>query len=284
MSGTVQVGAWYNFGQKSQRPAVSYHDGNLAVRLASPYPFPALRRGIIKRALAYERRVYADMRLIFPMSQWLAESFARDFGVPRERIAPVGAGINLPNIADTSGRDPTGTDILFVGKDFIRKGGATLLEAFKKVRKSVPNATLTIVGPSLVSLPDGVRCLGAIDKSSTSGIQTLLELYARSALFVLPSIYEPFGIVLAEAMAHGLPCVGSRVCAIPEIISHGTTGLLFSAGDSTDLAKQMLEILTDAGARQAMSAAGRQRQREMFSWDSVATRIRDRMTANGLLA
>ena len=62
------------------------------------------------------------------------------------------------------------------------------------------------------------------------------DAYRRATAFVMPSRYEPFGIVFLEAMAYWLPCVGSRTCAMPEIIDEGVTGLLAEPDDVDSLA------------------------------------------------
>src|SRR5262249_2766826 len=151
---------------------------------------------------AYERELYGKMRFLFPMSTWLASSFIKDNGIPSERVCPVGAGINLPRIRSTENRSYDAPNILFVGKDFRRKGGPDLLKAFAIVRREVSDATLTIVGPVLDHAPEGVRCVGSLSKSDPAQLERLLDEYERASVFAMPSLYEPFGIVFAEAMAH----------------------------------------------------------------------------------
>jgi len=97
------------------------------------------------------------MRGIFVMSQWLASSFVQDFGVPEHRLHVVGAGINFERLPEKIERDFSTPRFLLVGRDFIRKGGKYLLEAFRIVRKGVPTAELTIVGPD-TGVPGNLAC------------------------------------------------------------------------------------------------------------------------------
>lgn len=270
----LQVGAWYDLIDPNIIN-VSYHDGNLAARLASPFGYPSISSNCINKALTYEKSLYDRLNLIFPMSQWLADSFVSDFGADERKVIPVGAGINLPEILDTSNRDYDTKRILMVGKDFTRKGGDTLLEAFRKVKKSIPDAELRFIGPTLNNLPDGVSCTGFLQKNNPQDLQKLLLEYSQARVFVIPSLYEPFGISFVEAMAHRVPCIGTNICAMPEIIKHEKTGFLITPKDSDTLASYLLELLTSDEQCKEMGNAGYKRYIENYTWHSVTEKIID---------
>jgi glycosyltransferase involved in cell wall biosynthesis len=111
-----------------------------------------------------------------------------------------------------------------------------------------------------------------------------IALYSQAALFVCPSIYEPFGIINLEAMACETAVVASAVGGIKEVVRHAETGLLVPlaqqdqspfepldpAAFARDLAAAINELMADPARRQAMAKAGRQRCIEHFSWDSIA--------------
>jgi glycosyltransferase involved in cell wall biosynthesis len=252
---------------------VSYHDGNLAARVASPLGVPKLTGRRLERALAFEREVYSGASAIFTMSGWLANSFVKDFGVPASKVHPVYAGINMPEPPVKEPGTYSRPSVVFVGKDFPRKGGEILLQAFAKVRREIRDATLTLVGPQLENLPDGVTCAGYVSKTSPAGLEKLSEIYRSASLFVLPSLYEPFGIAFCEAMAHGLPCIGTNICAMPEIIDANNTGLLVPPRDADSLASAMIQLLKDEKACEQLGRAGRQRYEALFTWNKVTGRI-----------
>jgi len=270
----LQVGAWYDFTH-SNKLVASYHDGNLARRLESPYGYPNISQNHINKALNYERKLYSRIDYIFPMSQWLADSFCNDFSVDENKVFPVGAGINLPRIIPPSSSRQTTKKILFVGKDFRRKGGHILLEAFEVVKKHINNAELIIAGPELNDLPDGVRCEGFISKNSTDGINKLLTLYSEANVFALPTLYEPFGIAYAEAMAHKLPCIGTNNFAIPEIIDHGKTGFLIPPNDSQSLANSLITLLEDDNLCVQMGEQAFKKYYTNYRWEIVSKKITD---------
>ena len=95
------------------------------------------------------------------------------------------------------------------------------------------------------------------------------ELMAISDVFVMSSLWEGLGLVFLEAMATGLPQLGSRVSAVPEVVAEGETGLLVSPGTSEPLATAMVQLATDVELRERMAAAGRERVRDLFAIDRM---------------
>jgi glycosyltransferase involved in cell wall biosynthesis len=89
----------------------------------------------------------------------------------------------------------------------------------------------------------------------------------------MPSQYEPWGFVFAEAMAHGVPCVGSTVQSIPEILDHGNAGVLAHRDDVEALARALLQLLRDDALARRIGLAGRRRVQQLYTWDRVAERI-----------
>ena len=111
---------------------------------------------------------------------------------------------------------------------------------------------------------------------------SLQELYRGARVFCLPSVYEPYGLVLIEAMAHGVPCVGTAVQSIPEILDGGRAGALVPPRDPEALAEAMLSVLTDDALAGRLGSAGRRRVTEALTWDHVAERMAPALTAAGM--
>lgn len=270
---TFQVGAWYDLTSVKDRLHASYHDGNLAALLKSPFGHPDIARSHIQRTLDYERSLYGRLDVIFPMSQWLADSFHHDFGVPYEKIVPVGAGINLPYLRRTHERDYSKKRFLMVGREFERKGGRVLLKAFERLLRSHPDARLTVIGPDDIGRHPNVENLGFVDKRSPHGLVRLLSAYESSSAFVMPSLYEPFGIAFAEAMAHRLPCIGTNVCAMPEIIEEERTGFVVAPYDDLALADRMLRLVENPQLCKRLGDAGYEKYVNQFNWDRVTDKM-----------
>ena len=99
--------------------------------------------------------------------------------------------------------------------------------------------------------------------------EDMVKYYASAYLLAAPTQQESFGLILAEAMACGLPVVATRVTAIPEVVEDGVTGLLVPVQDSTALAEALETLLCDPQRAAKMGEAGRTRVEERFSWDKI---------------
>jgi glycosyltransferase involved in cell wall biosynthesis len=225
-----------------------------------------------------ETLVYQGASAIFPLSERLRRSFVDDFGIVAERVHAIHAGPNLdiarlpePRATRPGDRPPT---VLFVGRQFQRKGGDLLLESFRRVRQRLPSARLLVAGlPRGFIAAPGVECLGDLDKSTVDGWGRLVDAYMSADVFALPTRFEPFGIVFVEAMHFGVPCIGPRACAVPEIVIDGETGFTVPVDDVDTLTDRLLRLLTDPDLARRMGAAGRARARDVFIWPRVVERM-----------
>jgi alpha-maltose-1-phosphate synthase len=218
-----------------------------------------------------EKRVLRRADRIFIGSKFLADVLATDYGVSRDKIAFVGTG-QPPLPADAGGatRYSASKNILFVGRDFERKGGETLFQALPEVVAKVPGARLQIVGPRSIPLPahPAVEFLGRVNDR-----ERLAQLYREAAVFAMPSLYETFGFVFLEAMSRGLPCIGADHFAMPEIIQDKRTGLIVPPADAPRLAEALIWILTHPAEAAEMGAAAREYARTSFSWSAVGANM-----------
>jgi len=201
-------------------------------------------------------------------------------GVSRERIHVIPNGVDLGEFARLQ-RAPTTHDGivgLFVGRiDPDQKGLDTLVRALALLPRSVP-IRIRLVGEDwggtepLRSLARRLEVADRLVFVGKLGRPALLEEYARAQFFVLPSVFEPFGIVLLEAMAAGLPVIASRVGGIPEIVQEGQTGMLVEPGNPGALAGSLLRLCHDEGLRRAM-ARGAREQVTRYDWGLLVPRI-----------
>jgi glycosyltransferase involved in cell wall biosynthesis len=259
------------------RTCISYHDGNLAELVASGFGMEGVSPARIDQAMAYERKTAQQMTAIFTFSEYLRQSFIRNYGVAADRVVNVGGGINLESLPDT---DPAKVynhpRLLFIGTEFARKGGPQLLAAFKAVREKIPAATLDIVGPAHVdNLPDGATLHGHLSKADPVQAAKLESLFRAATVFVLPSLYEPFGIAPLEAMLYRLPVVLTDAWALAEFVTPGENGELVEKGSTEDLASKLTALLQSPPEQlAAMGARGHDRVLLRYTWATVASKMR----------
>ena len=108
-----------------------------------------------------------------------------------------------------------------------------------------------------------------------AGSQELVDAYRAADLFLLPSIHEPFGIVILEAWAAGLPVIASRVGGIPWFVSDGQDGMLFEPNDEGEFHHAFRVLVKNPERMRALAAAGQTKAREEYGWKKVTERLVD---------
>ena len=151
-----------------------------------------------------------------------------------------------------------------------QKGHQYLVEAARLVLDQWPEVSFVIVGrerkkDDLIRLEELAQHLGIRDRIIFTGFrQDTLQVMNAFDVFVLPSIWEAFGIVLLEAMGLGKPVVATHVDGIPEVINEGIDGFLVAPYDSKQLARRILDLLRDDALRNRMGQKGRQKVLDKF--------------------
>jgi len=184
------------------------------------------------------------------------------------------------------GVDPGVPFALFAGRVTRQKGLHLLLAAAHRIN---PRYQLVIVAssPDTPEIGAEVAALAERVRSERGNLvwigrfiplEDLIHLYTGAAVFVCPSVYEPFGLVNLEAMACETAVVASRVGGIPEIVVEGETGYLVdydpeqTESFTTALAARIDELLSDSGLATKMGKAGRERVMQHFGWPAIAAR------------
>jgi len=157
-----------------------------------------------------------------------------------------------------------------VGRLCKQKGQTILLDALTEVVNTFQATMLFIVGdgPDKAELQEKANRLGLDKYIRWFGAfpqEEVFRLYGAMDVLVMPSLYEGFGLTAAEAMAAGLPVVGTRVDGLSEIIEDRVTGYLLTVGDSHELAKALIQILSNPEEREMMGQKGKDRVQELFS-------------------
>ncbi|HTO96785.1 MAG TPA: glycosyltransferase family 4 protein [Myxococcales bacterium] len=266
----LQNGALFAPGRGSTFPYVLLLDNTCLLAERQP-PVPEADIGphieFGKAWLERERDAYQRAAAIATFSRLVRDSLVEDYGVPPACIQVVGAGANLVPASEPR-REDDGRTLVFVGKDgWRRKGGPVLLEAFKMLRRSWPDLRLLLAGPTeAIDCPEGVTNLGMVP------FEEVERLLSQATVFALPTLREPFGIAYLDAMIWKVPCVGTQVGAVPEILADA--GLCVPPADAPALASAIGALLSDPARRKAMGAAGRKRVlEEGYLWPEVGKKL-----------
>ena len=236
-----------------------------------------------KKVQDIERLLVEKSEAIICCSNYMVDHIRRDLGAldGKIQVIPNGVDVSRFNGAAKPGQALTSLPVkdkkivLYVGRMVREKGIFTLLDAFEELRKQRKDVNLVFTGDGplreglerevlLRGMSDDVHFTGFVDE------QSLILLYKSSAAFVLPSYYEPFGIVALEAMASRAPVVASDVGGLSDMIQDGVTGLKVPAADPHALAKGLVRVLEDAALADLLRENAYRSVQEKYHWDLVA--------------
>ena len=280
----VHTHTWYvGFGGMLVQ---AIHDVPLVVTLHSmeplrPWKADQLGTGYAVSSWAERLAVERAERVIAVSGQMRGDILAH-FRVDPERVVVIHNGVDAEAFRRTERREALARYgvrepyVLFVGRISEQKGIFPLLEAARALPEDV---ALVLCASS----PDTPELLARLEAAVAGRprvrwinamlpVAEVVELYSHAAVFVCPSIYEPFGLINLEAMACGTPVVATRVGGIPEVVVDGETGWLVPPGDEAALARALRGALADQARARRMGEAGRRRVEAHFSWDRIAER------------
>lgn len=200
----------------------------------------------------------------------------RHYIVSRGWKPPTGASVIPPGadsllVAGEPAR--SGKRLLFVGSWHFRKGIATLVAAFTALCERHAEATLTVAGSNapaevvLASFPERVRYAVVVQPPLTD--EQLARLYLSHDIFVLPSLYEGFGMVFLEAMSAGLAVVGTDTGGMPDLIENGTDGFIVPRYDAAAFQSAVERLLANSALRAAVGERARAKAAR-HTWERAA--------------
>jgi len=248
-----------------------------------------------------------EIDLVLSCSNFITESTAAKFPdiASRCKTVPMGVSPDVFTLADQGSRRDARSPrkLLYVGRISPEKGVHDLLDAFELVNRQFPDASLTIVGPEWIAQREHIVDL-SLERSLVNSLAPFYEngylrklkqrlspdaakrvtftglvahnqvadYYAAADIYINPSLYESFGMSIIEAMAAGVPVVTTRVGAVPELISHGQSGLLVETANPEAIAEAVAYLFTDAKLRASIPCVARDVSRQ-FSWEAICSTL-----------
>lgn len=242
---------------------------------AASYGFDAIGDRIAAEAIEGERQFLSQCDLIWTNTSWTAAQLEAQ-GVERSSIVvcPPACGVEDPGAIE---RDWSELHLLFIGKDWERKGGPLLLDAFEVVRRCRPEATLTIIGCRPPVDRPGVHVLGFLDKGSAAHAARLRHALQRATVFVMPSYWESTGIVYLEAAMYGLPVVMLAGQGREELLP-ASVAVALAHPSADELAAELLHLGADPDRLRSMGRGGRALVRARHTWAHVAATLADALS------
>ena len=263
------------FGVLPDAAAELSHDHALIALVHHPLAFESgLPPAQAEKFRASERMALRSARRVIVTSATTARLLAAEYGVAAERITIACPGVDP--VPQARGSSDGVVRLLSVGAVVPRKGYDVMIAALAML-KDLP-WRLTIVGDrsrdpqTAARLNADIRRFGLHERASVLGAvssERLAALYLQADLFTLASRYEGYGMVFAEAVAHGLPIVATAAGAIPDTVPAGA-GLLVPSDDPDALANALRRVIESPRERQRMVAACRAAARRLPTWQDSA--------------
>lgn len=275
---------------------VTIHGGylDLPKDTADKLAAPARRSVDYGRAFGWlvrSRRVVEDADAVITINPREAELLRAKF--PRLRVELIPHGIPARRYAEDH-RDSAMTEfpflqgqtiLLFVGRIDAVKNQGFVIEQMHRIRKLVPNAILVLAGPVTDTAYEQhlralIRARGLdhcvfITGALAPGDPRLVGLYQCAHLFILPSLAEPFGLVMLEAWASGCPVVAGATSGAKQLVRPGENGYLFDVDDVNTFFDALRRAFASEEHRKALGEAGRRRVHSVFDTNIVAQRVHD---------
>jgi mannosylfructose-phosphate synthase len=239
--------------------------------------------------IAEEKRIYDTLNGHTVTSALQLEKLRTLYGYTGNNVEIIPPGVDIRKFRPLgNGEEPAKTDlpekyIFCLSRVDSNKGYDLLLNAFARVCSVVDDVYLVTSGGSANPQPreqevldmmhrimnergisERVRFVGHVDE------RLMIPYYQNARFFVMPSIFEPFGMTVQESMASGVPVIASRFGGINTVLTHEKDGLLIDPKDTNEFATAMIRLLTDSEYRNRLGTEAAKLIRGNFSWESMA--------------
>lgn len=245
--------------------------------------FTNMSYSAVARGKWQEETALRNCRIAAYASSWALENARRFADSSKLRVLPFGSSLPVHHTAQDVARFAAAKrssrrkqcELLFVGVDWERKGGAIAVEAARLLNEAGVETKLRVVGSQPPGkVPSFVEPLGFINKSSESGQQRFIELFRSADIFILPTKAEAAGIVFAEASSYGLPTVTYATGGVTDYIRSGVNGICVEPGGSAArFAEAIRKILESPAEYEAYAARAFEEYRTRLNWESSVRQL-----------
>lgn len=263
-------------------PVIYVSDATFSLML-EVYPiFSAMSRKGIQDEHFFEKSALGRSGLVLYPSEWALRSAVNDYGTDPSKIRAIPFGANIdkePERESVLGKRIGGrVKMLFLAKEWERKGGPTAFAALKALVEMGIEAELTVCGvtpPPGFSHP-GMTVTPYLDKNIPEDRNRFEQTLRDAHLLLLPTKTECYGIVFCEANAYGLPVFGTRTGGIPSIVQDGENGYLLPPGaDGKDFARVIAASVTDEKLYPSLNKKAREAYETRLNWNSWGKKVRE---------
>ena len=266
------------------RPMAFWADATFA-GIANFYPqYSNLHPDVVEDWHRMEKSALERCQLAIYSSDWAAKSAIEFYQADpnKVKVVPFGANIsselNFDRVKDAIEARPSNIcKLLFIGVEWLRKGGDVAYAVAKQLNKSGLKTELTVVGcqPEIdEAIPEYVKPLGFIKKSTPEGKERLNQLILESHFLILPSIADCTPMVFPEANSLGVPCLSTKVGGIPSVIHDGENGKLFAPdADVSEYCNYIQDLFSNYSQYKELAYASFNAYESRLNWRSAGQKV-----------
>jgi glycosyltransferase involved in cell wall biosynthesis len=265
---------------ETEKPIVYFWDCTFMGNLEYPW-FGNLAPECIRNGHKMEQLALEKCAIAAFSSQWAIQTAIEGYGIPKAklRIVPLAANLDCRRTLDdivrlVDSRSRKTCQLLFMGVDWIRKGGDVAYQVAKQLNTRGLETVLTVVGckPEIAEpLPSFVRCLGFLNKFEGDNAKRIESLLASSHFLIVPSIAESFGAVFCEASSFGTPSLARRIGGIPGAVRDGVNGQLFSRDAAiSEYSDFITKMFRDYASYKALALSSFNEYETRLNWTKTA--------------
>lgn len=270
---------------RSKKPIVFYTDATFAQMIG--FYFNNLSAESIEHGMQIEKQALENTNMAIYASQWAADSAVRDYNIDpgKIKVVPRGANIvcnrtfeDIKEIAASRVQADV-IKLLFIGVEWVRKGGDKAYEIIEYLSAKNIKAELHIVGLDAIPiepLPPYIINHGFLNKSIPSHNEKLERLYLESHFFLLPTIADTFGIVFAESNSFGLPALSYDIGGISSVILNDINGYCFNPNESIEkIADYIRDVFSDKSRYKELCYTSFNEYETRLNWKVSGMKIQD---------
>lgn len=286
---------------KFQKPFVqNFHSlGKIRMDIKNKYKKNGKEDEYFKKRFKIESEIIEKSSLIISLSETEKKNLNQFYNCPLEKVAVISGGVNLkhwPLVEKQKAREKlclSSKDfiILYVGRLEWRKGIGTLISACEMLKNEIPNLKLMIVGGKIfgknINNADYKEYKRIEEKAKESKIKDIISFrgnvdhrqlpifYRNADMLIVPSYYEPFGLVALEGMANKIPVIASKVGGLMTIIQDKKTGLLFKPRNPLDLKEKILLLYKSKDFAKTITENAYNDISKNYSWHQIVEKINE---------
>ena len=263
---------------QTEVPIVHHSDTTFAA-IADYYPsYSSIWKFCRDRGDRYTAKALANSKICTFPSQWAANSAIKDYGIDRRKIEiiPYGANLDIVPTHEQISR-PHGDrscQLLFIGRQWERKGGQTVFATVLELLKRGIDANLVVVGCDPKIIHEKLTVIPFLNKQIPQDFERYVSLWQESAFLFMPSHQETFGAIYAEAAANGVPVIARDTGGVSSCVKHGVSGILLSeSAEIDDYADAIEKTWKDSHLYQSLREGARDRYDNILNWDTWSQQI-----------